>query len=168
MAQDTAETAAVSAVAATDAAASAGAAAEEASMTALSVQIVNAIGDSYTVPSDILSAIDAGDGTATIKVAEHIRRYTDLAYADVLIAAVDLPGIPYNVSQAVYYDDPTLADQTPVMIATADIAEAQVGVQFGRFSLGVVVTPAAAGAPPSSGGGYSPPGGGRIPRANEA
>jgi hypothetical protein len=120
--------------------------------------------NSYTAPTIVLSASDAGDGTATIRVIAHTRVYPiagSLDVPDVAIAAADITGQPLNTANlSVYYDDTTLADTTPAFLVTADPAVAQVGAAAGRHLVGRVTTPAA-GSPPSTGsGGSNPPGGG--------
>lgn len=115
--------------------------------------------NSYTVPSAVLSASDAG-ASATITVAPHTRVYGD--GSSVVIAAGDVfTGLAYSTAYAVYYDDLTLSTATPSYVLTSAIAAAQFDPVTGRHKVGSINTPASGGSGTTGGG--SPPGGGPIP-----
>jgi hypothetical protein len=123
--------------------------------------------NSYTEPTNILTASDAGDGTATIHVAAHKRVYPvqgGLKVPDVNIVAHDILGQPLGaVDRWVSYDDPTLADTTPAFDVRSGVnapRDAQVGAAPGRHLVGITDTPAAAAPPTSGSGGSTAPGGG--------
>lgn len=139
-------------------AAAAKAVAENATVDTLAVRKLNAIGDSFTIPSVVLTANDAGE----ITIAPHVRRYPDAAFPDVSIAGSMVPGAANDTLYAVYYDDNTLSDPNPAFFITTTIANGQAGAALGRHSLGTIKIPAAGGGS-NTGGGYNPPGGGPIP-----
>lgn len=120
--------------------------------------------NSYMAPTNVLSAIDAGDGTATIQMIEHSRVYPvqgAIKVDDLLLEAADILAQPLDTPDLyVFYDDVTLADTTPALQVTDDEAVAQVGYAPGRHLIGVVTTPAAGGAATTGTGGSAPPGGG--------
>lgn len=132
-------------------------AATAAQTSANKVTTANAISASYTAPSMVLSAADAGTN-ATITVAGFVRHYDD--GTQVNVAGGALTGQPYGTVLSVYYDDPSRTNTKPVMVATANDAEARHNFAPGRHFVGTVTTPAA-GAPPTSGG-STPPGGGVL------
>ena len=120
--------------------------------------------NSYTVPSAVIVAVDAGT-SATINISSHDRVYPSdgsLSIPTVTIEAGAITGLDYSKTYYVYYDDSTLADTTPTFIATLDQTVAQVGAGPYRHFLGFVTTPASGGSP-SDGGGGLPPGGGGGP-----
>ncbi len=112
---------------------------------------------SYTAPTNVLTASDAGT-TATISVAAHDRVYPGVI-ADVAITAGSVTGLLFSTKYGVYYDDATLAATSPTFIATTDFETAYVGAGASRHFVGVITTPADGGAA-SSGSGGTPPGGG--------
>lgn len=117
---------------------------------------------SYTVPTNVLTGVDTGGGTAKIVIANHKRVYPVQGTVDVadvnLVGVADITGLANSTSYSVYYDDPTLTLTSPTMFATTDPKTAQVGAAAGRHFVGVVTTPAGGGG--STGGtGGSPPGG---------
>lgn len=118
---------------------------------------------SYTLPTVVLTAIDAGTD-ATIQTADHTRVYPvqgNVDVADVAIAGVaDVTGLAYSTTYYAYYDDATLADTAPAVQVTTTQRDAQVGAAAGRHFLGAVTTPASGGAPSGGGGGFPPGGGG--------
>lgn len=118
--------------------------------------------NSYTDPSVVVSAADAGTD-ATITIAAHTRIYPvqgTIDVPDVVIPApVDLTGLAFSTLYAVYYDDLTLADTTPTYVSTTDLAAAAVGAAPGRHFVGTITTPADGGGG-TTGGGGTPPGGG--------
>lgn len=111
------------------------------------------IGLSYTAPSLVVSAVDAGTD-ATVTVANHTRIYGD--GSQVAVTGGAFTGKAYSTTYAIYYDDPTLSDTTPTLVITTNIAEAQNNYADGRHFVATIATPAAAGAPTS--GGTTPPG----------
>lgn len=120
---------------------------------------------SYPVPSDVLSATDAGSD-ATITIASHSRVYPvqgSVDVADVAITGGSITGLAFSTEYAVYYDDTTLADTTPTFIATTSLAVAQVGAAEGRHFVGVVTTPADGGGATSGSGSRAPGFGNPIP-----
>lgn len=117
--------------------------------------------NSYTAPTDVLTASDAGSD-ATITVAGHARVYpVQGAYdvTDVAITGGTIVGLAFATKYWVYYDDTTLADTSPAFQATTVAADAQVGAAAGRHFVGVITTPADGGAD-TDGNGGAPPGGG--------
>jgi len=112
---------------------------------------------SYVAPTNVLTATDAGDGTATIHVAEHDRVYPlfgNVAVPNVVIEAVDITGIDLaQPALYVYYDDPGLDDTTPAMQVTDDAVLASQGSAAGRHFVGKIATPAAGGADTTGTGG---------------
>jgi hypothetical protein len=116
---------------------------------------------SYTAPTNVLSASDAGTD-ATITIAGHTRVYPGAFVNDVTVSGGTLTGKAFSTTYYVYYDDATLADTTPTYVATTVIADAQVGAGTSRHFVGVVTTPADGGGGTSGGGGYPPGGGGGL------
>jgi hypothetical protein len=123
-----------------------------------SVALTNAISASYTSPSSILSASDAGSDV-TVAFTVHDRIYDD--QSNITITAASLTGLSYSTAYAFYYDDATRAVTTPTVVATTTLVEARNNYVVGRHYLGQLTTPAAAAGP--VGGGTVPPGGGDIP-----
>lgn len=119
--------------------------------------VMLAIGFSYTIPTLVLTATDAG-ADVTITIADHDRRYGD---GEVLeITGDTLTGLSYSTNYAVYYDDVARTDPSPVFHATTNLQTAQANYIDGRHYVGTVATPAAAGAPttggaPPAGSGYT-------------
>lgn len=120
--------------------------------------LANAISASYTSPSTILTASDAGAAVSVV-VAAHTRVYDDRT--SIALATNTITGLAYSTLYAFYYDDATRLVAAPTYIATTTVANARHNNVVGRHFLGQLTTPAAAGAP--VGGGGSPPGGGAIP-----
>jgi hypothetical protein len=117
---------------------------------------------SYTDPTQVLTASDAG-ASATITVENHARVYSDGTI--VQITGGPLTALAYSTTYAVYYDDTTLADETPVFHASINLEDGAVGAADGRHVLGVITTPGSGGGDVTGGGSY-PPGftvGGEIP-----
>lgn len=121
--------------------------------------------NSYTVPTNVLSASDNGSD-ARITVVGHTRVYPVQGSIDVpdvaIVGPANIDGLAFSTKYFVYYDDPTLADTTPTYQATTDQKDAQVGAGAGRHFVGEVTTPADGGSG-TSGGGGTPPGGGGGP-----
>lgn len=122
---------------------------------------------SYTDPTDIVSAVDALDGTATITMAAHTRVYPVQGNIDVpdlvFPAPITLLGVALAAHGFVYYIDTTLADVAPTLVFTTIEREAQVGNAPGTHFVGEITTPAG-GAGPTGGVGPRPPGSGtQIP-----
>lgn len=109
---------------------------------------------SYTVPTQVLTAEDAGS-SAKITVLAHERGYTD--GSRVSIASAPIEDLDYETEYGVYYDDEELTGQAITFVATDTIAEAQYGAAEGRHFLGTIDTPKP-GDPPNEGGGSYPPG----------
>lgn len=117
--------------------------------------------NSYPVPTNVLTATDAGT-TATITIANHTRYYPvqgTYDVPDVSITGASITGLAFSTTYYVYYDDTTLADTTPSFVATTSANTAQVGFAAGRHLVGKITTPADGGGG-TSGGGMLPPGGG--------
>ncbi len=112
-----------------------------------------AIGQSFTVPTLMLTATDAG-ASATITIANHRRVYSDGTALDVTGGTIT--GLAYSTNYAVYYDDDGRSDATPAYVATTDLKEGQSNYVAGRHYAGSVRTPAALGA--ATTGGVPPPG----------
>lgn len=99
-----------------------------------------------------LVAADAGDGTGTITIADTTWDYPGAA-AEVSRTGGTLTGIDLATRYYVYFDDPTLLEETPTYIATTSLAEASNSTSTPyRHNVGSVDVPAA--------GGGSTPGGG--------
>lgn len=119
-------------------------------------------GSSYVkVGGDLLTAEDAGDGTATIFIAEHSWDYP-VGTEDVVRAAGSITGLDLAKTYYVYFDDASLANGEPSYFAT-DVAATGSNSSSHPFrhSLGAVATPGAGGAPTTGtggGGGISGPG----------
>jgi hypothetical protein len=118
--------------------------------------------NSYTVPSQVLGAADAGDGTATINVLDHLRVYPVGGSIDVpdlnLVDVADVLGAAFATTYFPYYDDLTLQNPTPVVHLTTNPTIAQAGYAPGRHPLGSITTPAAAGSAATTGEGPEPSG----------
>jgi hypothetical protein len=118
-----------------------------------------AIGLSWTVPSKVMTASDAGS-SASIAIASHTRIYAN-GLQNALPAAT-LTGLAYSTAYGVYYDPTSLGDSSPVYHATTDLKTAQHNYVPLRVMVGVIETPAAASPPVISGnippGSYSGPG----------
>jgi hypothetical protein len=112
--------------------------------------------NSYTAPTNVLTAADVG-ATCTITVAAHTRVYPGAFVDDLAVSAGSITGLANSTTYFVYYDDPTLEDDTPTYLATTIPNTAQVGAAEGRHFVGFVTTPADGGGT-SSGSGGSPPG----------
>lgn len=139
-------------------------AAAQADITAAQADITAAIRDiarlsSYTAPTNVVTAADVGTD-ATITIAGHDRIYPGSFVPDLTVVGGSITGKAFSTTYYIYYDDPTLADTTPVFLATTDIATAQVGAADGRHFVGFVTTPADGGGSTSGGGGRPPGGGG--------
>lgn len=120
---------------------------------------------SYTVPTNVLSADDAGTD-ATITIAAHTRVYPvqgTVDVADLSVLAGSVTGLAFSTGYYVYYDDTTLADTTPTFLAATDSETAQVGAAAGRHFVGFVTTPADGGGSTGGTGGFPPGGGGGNP-----
>ena len=120
--------------------------------------LANAISASYTSPSAILTASDAGSDVSVV-VAGHTRVYDD--QTSIALTTDTITGLSYSTLYAFYYDDATRLVAAPTFIATTTVADARHNKVVGRHFLGQLTTPAAAGGP--VGGGGEPPGGGDIP-----
>jgi hypothetical protein len=122
----------------------------------------DAISASFTQPSAVLTAADAGTD-ASITVANHVRYWGD--ETSVSVTGDVFTGLAFTTVYAVYYDDETRAQTAPDYQITTDIKTAQNNYAPGRILVGTVETPAN-GDPPVSGGtappgsGYDPGGGG--------
>jgi hypothetical protein len=132
------------------------AAADAAQASANTVHTTDKISVSATVPSTILNAFDAGTD-ATITVAAHTRIYGDGTTVTVG-SPVNITGLAYSTTYAVYYDDPTTSTTSPSYVATNILSHAQANYASGRHFVGQVSTPASGGG--STSGGNSPPSGG--------
>jgi uncharacterized membrane protein YgcG len=118
--------------------------------------------NSYTSPTNLLTAADAGTD-ASITVAAHTRVYPvqgSVDVANVAIAGGTVSGLAFSTQYAVFYDDATLAATAPTFQATTTLASAQVGAAEGRHFVGIVTTPADGGGSTTGSGGYPPGGGG--------
>ncbi len=116
---------------------------------------------SYTQPSSVLTATDAGSD-ASVTIAAHYRIYPVQGFIDVpdlLVGGGIVTGLAFSTTYYVYYDDTTLEDETPNYIATESLGTASVGAAPGRHFIGKIITPAN-GAGDTIGTGGSPPGGG--------
>jgi hypothetical protein len=137
----------------------------EAQATADASASENARINSYTAPTNVLSAADVGSD-ATITIAAHTRVYPvqgSIDIPDLAVAGGTITGLGFTTDYYVYYDDTTLADTTPTYQATIDSAEAQVGGAAGRHFVGYIATPANGGGGTSGTGGAPPGGGGGNP-----
>jgi hypothetical protein len=107
-----------------------------------------AIGLSWTVPSLILTASDAG-ASATITVAAHLRVYANGQQNS--LPAGSFTGLAYSTPYAIYYDPDGLGDSSPTYVITTNLIEAQHNYAPMRVYVGTIQTPAAAAPPVTSG-----------------
>lgn len=118
--------------------------------------------NSYPEPTSVLTATDTGGGTAKIEIADHTRVYPvqgDLDVPDVdLHDIADVTGLANATTYYAYYDDSTLAEETPTVEVTIIPKMAQAGAAPGRHPLGSITTPGGGSPPTSGGGGIRPPG----------
>lgn len=117
--------------------------------------------NSYMEPTIVLSAADAGDGTATVTVLAHRRVYPvqgSIKVPDVELIGGSVTGAPLGSDGiAIYYADPTLADTAPTFHFAADFADAQAGIAAGMHLVGIVPTPLAGAAATTGSDGATPP-----------
>ena len=111
-----------------------------------------AIGLSWTTPSKILTASDAGSD-ATITVGAHLRVYADGRQNS--LPAGSFTGLAYSTPYAVYYDPNGLGDSSPTYQITTDLPTAQHNYVFMRVFVGIIETPSA-GSPPITSGNVPP------------
>lgn len=163
-AQTTADSAQSDANAAQTTANSAQSTANTANTTANTVKRDDSISTSWTSPGEILSASDAGS-SATITIAAHTRKYTDVTSKSVNGGSVT--GLAYSTTYTVYYDQVGRTGGSVTYHATTDPNIGLANAAAGRHFCGKITTPASGGtatsggvAPPSGGGGYQ---GGEIP-----
>ena len=109
--------------------------------------------NSYTDPSTILSATDAGDDTITITIVDHDRVYGD--GTTVSVTGGTLTGLLPATRYYVFYDDPDWEGGT-VTYETCDCPEMG-GQGNGQHAVGDIITPAIGGAT-TGGGGVTPRG----------
>jgi hypothetical protein len=104
------------------------------------------------VAGDLLSAIDAG-ADATVTIAAHDWDYPGQG-ADVHRESGDITGLDYGTAYFAYFDDATLADETPPYAVTLEQSEALNSTAHPyRHYLGTVTTPTSGGPPTGGGGG---------------
>jgi len=115
--------------------------------------ISSTVGGSFSIPTMILTAADAG-ASATITIASHVRRYPN--GEEVSVNGAVITGFAFSTRYGVYYDDKKMLGGAVSYVATADLEEAQHSYAPGRHYCGTVTTPAD-GAGPTTGG--SPPAG---------
>lgn len=104
------------------------------------------------VSGGMLTAVDAG-ADATVTVAEH---YWDYPGADNTVTrdTGDITGLAFGTIYYVYFDDATLADETPAYAVTIDQGEAFNSTPHPyRHYLGTITTPADGGGSTGGGGG---------------
>jgi hypothetical protein len=111
---------------------------------------------SHTVPTTILTAVDAGT-TATITVSNHIRVYADGTTVSISGGAAHT-GLTSGTAYGAYYDDLTLAETAPTIILTTTLKNTYAAAAEGRHFLGIVTTPPAGSGKTFTGGGAYPPG----------
>lgn len=114
--------------------------------------------NSYTDPTLVLSAMTASDGaTASITVINHNRIYADVPKTSVPVIGKMIPGLAINTVYYLYYDDAARAGgAVDIKISTNNLDAAQTGI---RHSLGSIQTGGATDTTPTPGGGVNPPGG---------
>lgn len=116
-----------------------------------------ALVNSYTSPTAVLSASTSAGGVSSVVVANHQRVYADAAKTTVSVTGKTFNDLLPSTYYFFYYDDPTRAGgAVDVKVSTNNLDAAQTGT---RHSLGGIYTPAV-NEPPESGGGTTPPGGG--------
>lgn len=121
--------------------------------------------NSYTVPTNVLSAVDSGAGNSTITIAAHTRVYPSddsIAIPNVSILSAVIVGLN-STGYYVYYDDSTMFDTTPSFVITTSSQTAQPGAGPYRHFVGYIMTPAGGGGPSGGTGGLPPGGGGGNP-----
>ena len=156
-AQNATNAALVAAGIATAAAAAANAAAASAAAAAEGSIAAQSLANSYTDPTYLLTATDAG-ADASIAIIAHDRIYPDDPNYPVPVPVNSgmLTGLAYSTEYFIFYSDPTRAGGAVTYQFSTNFADAaQVN---GIHSVGAVVTPAAAGPPETGGGGPRPPG----------
>lgn len=119
----------------------------------------NALINSYTDPTAVLSAFTANDGlSATVAVINHNRIYADAAKTTVPVLGKSFPNLLINTVYYLYYDDPArVGGNVDIKFSTNNLDAAQTGM---RHSLGSIQTGGANDTDPIDGGGVNPPGGG--------
>lgn len=139
-----AATADANAVAAQASATAAAADAASAQTTANTVTVSTSLNGSYVLPTQVLTATDAG-ASATITIAGHTRVYAD--GTQVAVTGGALTGLAHSSSFAIYYDQASRAGGAVTYASTADPATASPSAANpNRHYVGAVVTPAALGA----------------------
>jgi hypothetical protein len=123
--------------------------------TADTVNRNDSISTSWTSPGIILSASDAGSN-ATITIANHTRKYTDVSAVSVTGGTVT--GLSYSTTYYLYYDQTSRAGGSVTYHATTDPNVALPNAAAGRHYCGKITTPASGGSGTS--GGVDAPGGG--------
>ncbi|MDF1506371.1 hypothetical protein PYV61_25680, partial [Roseisolibacter sp. H3M3-2] len=112
----------------------------------------------------LLSASDAGDGSAKVSVAAHEWDYPD-PVPNASRSAGQILGLAFNTDYYVFFDDDSLGDVAPTYsVATAYAAALNSSDHPDRHYLGYIKTPAAPGSGGTSGGsggGYGGGAGGR-------
>jgi hypothetical protein len=121
----------------------------------------DAISASWTSPSGLLTAADAG-ADASITVADHRRFWGD--EENHAITGTTFTGLAFETTYGIYYDDEARTQTAPDYQITTNLEIAQNNYAAGRILVGTVATPAN-GDPPVSGG-TSPPGSGYDPGGN--
>jgi hypothetical protein len=118
--------------------------------------------NSYTDPTVIMSSRVNANGTATITIANHNRIYADPTKTSVPVTGGTLTGLALETTYYVFYDDPSRTGGAVTYQYTTDnTVAAQTG---NRHSLGGVSTGRSGDTDPTPGGGVSPPGSGYTPR----
>lgn len=115
----------------------------------IAVQIAN----SYTSPTQILSATESG-GVGSIEVIAHDRLYPD--GTSVSLTGGTVTGLTNDTAYYLYYDDLSRSETAPTFAATTDPNIAQSGVD--RHALGRIRTPVTASGINYVGGGVLPTG----------
>jgi hypothetical protein len=123
--------------------------------TAETVNRNDSISTSWTSPGTILSATDAGSN-ATISIANHTRKYTDVS--SVSVTGGSVTGLAYSTTYYLYYDQTSRAGGSVTYHATTDPNVALPNAAAGRHYCGKIATPASGGS--GTTGGVDAPGGG--------
>jgi len=117
---------------------------------------------SATVPTNILTATDAGS-SVTIGVLLHDRQYGDGTSVSLTANPSAITGLAYSTLYAVYYDDTGYSGGAQTYHATTTLKTAQPEKVNGRHYCGQITTPAPAAPPVTGGGALSPSGSGPYP-----
>lgn len=117
--------------------------------------------NSYTSPTVVVSAQTQADGTAAITIQAHQRIYADPGMTTVTVTGGTITGLALSSQYYIYYDD--LGRKGGVVDFKYTTDNTVAAQTHGRHSLGGVATGGATDTDPIDGGGVAPPGSSRVP-----